>query len=479
MWDYIKEMPADLVGQKILSFLDIKSIALLERALTSTVRLSTLHSFLKFSPTLSGSVSVPRQFNKLKWLQDRHCRIAEGVVCLQELKAVVDFYLFDEITLHIKYRILPKQIEMLSIAAYNKCFKVIIDVDQDSVTMLKLFSRLKNMHAFSAKGYHDNWMRDALGCGNRTGLQHITLFSSSSRISHRTVTAIAKHCPNLQSLNVNRFDNISAALFTLSKRRLPRKALSIVQGLPELRVEHAAHCAHALSRISELSFHPSTDNRNLPGLLPYLTGMKELCANSKDDHVLLPILIVVGLPLERVMLGEYSSTTAEQVMELVQSCSGSLTVLHLKHTSPTVTNAMVTALVPHSPHLQELVVGSFRTSTSMDSCVLALSWHCPQLRELNMYCHGKASEITLLQLIAACPQLQVLGVPVHTLPPYLSKRLFQCRNKQVQWGTLKPHSTIAPWVAMRIAMLSLHCYQAAPQHLYTLDTLIRKFQSLF
>lgn len=113
MWKYIQNLPTELVGQKILSFLDLKSIALLERALTCPDRLTTLHSFLKISPSFPESV-------------------------------VID--MIDEITLHVQRIILTNQLDMLSVAAYKKCCTVHITDKQDSATMVILFSRLKSMH---------------------------------------------------------------------------------------------------------------------------------------------------------------------------------------------------------------------------------------------------------------------------------------------------------------------------------------------
>ena len=455
------ELPAELVGQKVLSFLDLKSIVLLERALTTTKKMSTLHSFLKISPAFAGSVLIPNDASKFKWLQVRHCRITQGVINLDKLEAPFDVDVINELTLCglDQDRNISNKIGMISNKAFEKCKKVALNgTTQDLATIVELFSRLQNMRTLITDCFIDDWFEDALNnTTSGTTLERITFNDFPTSLT--TVAAIVKHCPNLLSLEVFRFADTNEALLTLSEHKLPKEFLGVSHVLPELSVEQAFLCAHALSRICRL--HTYYLSHCLHSL-PYLTGLRELYVGSHVDHILLPILSQHCLSLEIVRLSEYSSATVEQVVELIQSCSGTLTVLQLNHASCVESNTLATALVPHCPHLQELVFGSLMVShprTTMDSSVLALSWHCPQLRELNMYCHGKASEITLLQLIAACPQLQVLEVPEYTVPPYFSRRLFQRRNKKVQWGTLKPHSTIAPWVAMRIAMLKLHCCQ--------------------
>ena len=467
-----------------MSFLDLKSIALLERALTSLNRLSTLHSFLEIAPTFPGSVLLPKQLNKWKWLQNCRCHIAEGIVCLEKMEAPMDVDLIDEITLYIKHRILPKQIEMLSIEAYEKCIKVEIhNVDQDSGIIVELFSRLKNMRTLIADGPMDTWIELILKFTDRIALESIVLYRLLT--SQSLVIAIAKHCPNLKSLTVSRFADINASLRTLSEHQLPKDDLVISYVLSGLRLEHATHCTYALSRIRTLYLYsfPSNFHINILGLL---SGIREVRAESDGGHILLPALTQLHLALQRFSLSSFSSASVEQVTDLIQSSCGdsgsSLTTLELTKRIPEQTNELVIALVPHCPHLQHLVLGTFwlkRTNISMDAILLALSWHCPHLRSLDIDMPYQVTELGLLQLIAACPQLLMLRVSMDSKISVLYGKLFQSYQRNTCWGTMKPHSTIAPWVAMRIAMLRLHCCQEAPQHPYTLDTLIRLLLSLF
>ena len=476
MWEYIKELPADLVGQKILSFLDLKSIVLLERALTCPVRLSTLHSFIRIAPSFSGNVTIPNDFNKWKWLKKRNCRITEGVVNLNMLTDAVDVDLIDKLALLVMLlsTSLPTNIEKLYSNAYEKCCTLEVFVlYEDLFSMVVLLSQLKNIRKMSVDCLTTiDWFASALLYVNITALEEITFTCFST--SQSAVIAIAKNCPNLKLLTMSSFANTNESLRILSEYNLPREKLEISGWLTELSADQATHCAHALSRIRSLH---TGDLSYWLHCIPHLTGLREIRVGSRGDHQLLLILALDCLPLERVKLSMFSSATVVDVTVFIRSCSNTLTSLNLSGKSSIVGNPLITALAPHCPHLQELVISSpwWSTATCLDSSILALSWHCPQLRSLDIEMYGKVTELALLQLIAACPQLLMLRVSMNTKTSVLYGKLFQSYNRKTCWGTLKPHSTIAPWLAMRIAMLSLHCCQEAPQQPYTLDTLIRLF----
>lgn len=233
-----------------------------------------------------GKVNISSQVTKFKWLKKRHCRISHGVVCLNMIQATLDIDLINDLTLHVKRRLISARIKFLSDKAYEKCFNVHIDDYQDPVIIVELFSRLKNMRTLIVDGIINTWIDSALFCNNSKGLEHITLFSSSTTTPQSTVTAIVKHCPNLKSFEVSQFADTNAALCILSEHMLPQERLNLSLGFATLQSEQAAHCVHALSRISGLYLHSHSDIMNIVGLLPYLTGMKFLTANSKDDHIL-------------------------------------------------------------------------------------------------------------------------------------------------------------------------------------------------
>ena len=354
MWENFIELPTALIVDHIFRFLNLKSVALLERALTSPDRLTTLHSFLELCPAFEGTVYVSTQMSKMRWLQKRRCRIAKGVIYLEQLKAAVDVDQIDELTLYVRKRLIPNQIDMLSDVAYKNISKVDISVDdQDRSIMLKLFSRLKNMRTLSATGNIDDWIEDALNSTDRTALEKITF--NDFPTSHTTVAAIVKHCPNLLSLEVFRFADTNEALLTLSEHKLPKELLGVSHSLSDLSVEQADRCAHALSRIRSLCTSKASWPADiLLGLAPYLTGLKGLWLKSSIDHKLLPLLAQHSLSLERVRICTHSSVTVELLAVLIVSNRDSLTSLRINSDLSIAKTMLLTELMPYCPHLKGL-----------------------------------------------------------------------------------------------------------------------------
>ena len=355
MWENFIELPTALIVDHIFRFLNLKSIALLERALTSPDKLATFHSFLELCPAFEGTVYVSTQMSKMRWLQKRRCRIAKGVIYLEQLKAAVDVDQIDELTLYVRKRLIPNQIDMLSDVAYKNISQVDISVDdQDRSIMLELFSRLKNIRTLSAPGNIDDWIEDALNSStNSTSLESITLKHIPT--SQTTVAAIVKHCPNLLSLEVFRFADTHEALLTLSEHKLPKELLGVSHALSELSITQAARCAHALSRIRSLcTSRASWPADLLLGLAPYLTGLKGLWLKSKIDHKLLPLLAQHSLSLERVRICTHSSVTVELLAVLIQSNRDSLTSLRINSDLSIAKTMLLKELMPYCPHLQGL-----------------------------------------------------------------------------------------------------------------------------
>ena len=111
----------------------------------------------------------------------------------------------------------------------------------------------------------------------------------------------------------------ATSLIALSERGLPLEEFSI-PSIPIPSAEIAAQCAHALSRIRELSTYDTVENLNVT--IPYLTGLSGLHLNNSKDHLLVPYMVPVELVqkhcagLEVLLIGIFSSITPQQLCEL-------------------------------------------------------------------------------------------------------------------------------------------------------------------
>ena len=231
------------------------------------------------------------------------------------------------------------------------------------------------------------------------------------QLTDQSVIALAQQCSRLKKLKLQ-YSTLNAAVFrALSERGLPLEELDIPR-FPIPSAELAAQCAHALSRIPQLStvsYILETDD--VFYVAQYMTGLHNLYLNSSDDHLLVPHLQQGHCAsVEILTIGSDSSITPQQLNELVTGCNQ----LHtLRIHQPTCTSEEI--LVPvelarSCPHLQEIILDC--RSELTEEGVLALATHCRQLREINIPYIACTVE-TVKQLAQHCRRLTKLLIGVH------------------------------------------------------------------
>ena len=229
------------------------------------------------------------------------------------------------------------------------------------------------------------------------------------RITDHSVIALAQHCSRLKKLELYWSKLTAAFLMALSKRGLPLDELQIAW-IPIPSAEIAAQCAHALSRIRQLSTHRikgSVDDMRYA--LQYMTGLRKLNLGNSEDHLLMPhlLLLLQGqccAGLESLMIGSDSRITPDQLSDLVAVCPQlhTLTIFN-----PTCTSdAAIAVLTRSCPHLQKLILYS---SEVTEEGVLVLAAHCRQLREIYIP-YITVTEETVRQLAQHCRRLTQLHV---------------------------------------------------------------------
>ena len=230
-------------------------------------------------------------------------------------------------------------------------------------------------------------------------LEELNLYSH--QLTDQSVIALAQHCSRLKKLGLNL---TVTSMIALSESGLPLEKLDIPR-IPIPSAEIAAQCAHALSRIRYLVTYSNSYSR-----IQYMTGLRQLCLESSEDHLLVPhlLLLLQGqccVGLESLTIGSDSSITPQLLYELVALCPQ----LHtLQISKPTCTSDAVLVELTHScPHLQKVTLDSNGKVT--DVGVLALTAHCRQLRELDMP-HITVTEETVRQLAQHCRRLTELRV---------------------------------------------------------------------
>ena len=144
------------------------------------------------------------------------------------------------------------------------------------------------------------------------------------RITDHSVIALAQHCSRLKKLMLYWGPITASALIALSERGLPLEELHFIPRIPIPSAEIAAQCAHALSWIRQLhtNRYASTMD-NLLNSIQYMTGLRTLCLNSSNDHLLVPHLLLQGhlAGLESLIIKPLSSVTPQQHSEIMARCS--------------------------------------------------------------------------------------------------------------------------------------------------------------
>ena len=204
------------------------------------------------------------------------------------------------------------------------------------------------------------------------------------QLTDQFVIALAQHCSRLKKLELNGSRYTAASLIALLERGLPLEELGI-PWIPILSAEIAAQCAHALSCIRQLSTHRTVGSvEDMRYAIQYMAGLRQLCLESSEDHLLVPHLLLLlqrqcCAGLEKLIMGSGSSITPQQLSELVAVCPQLHTLTIYK---PTCTSDTVLVELAHScPHLQKVTLYSSKVT---EEGVLALAAHCRQLREIHI-----------------------------------------------------------------------------------------------
>ena len=418
MWVQLTNLPPVLVGQIILTCLDLKSIVTLEAAVANREQLQILRSLFSYYTEFDVEINIPQEIAKLKWLQDHDFAIRKARVNLDQISATFETKLINEIILIDKCLISSKSLSYLPDSCYEKVFSAVFNCEQNANLMEVLFSRLVNLRELTVHCLPDGWIKGALKrlyeeSNNNVLIEKIYMFVEGSE-SESSVVEIARYCPRLQSLWVW-FKIDEDSLLALSKHCPLLKKL-FIQCIPRLStVEIAALCAPALSCIQDITtpyLLADNDTSQYARTIPYLTSVKCVYANGRRDHILLPLISQYCVHLEEVTIGKRSSATLTQLLQLVQNYPSLHTISLCNpffYTDEIVIGLAQRCTNLHSFSLAiEVVVN---TTNITDASLLALSEHCPKLQKLQLQYCTQITETAILLLVQQCKHLNFLAIP--------------------------------------------------------------------
>ena len=219
------------------------------------------------------------------------------------------------------------------------------------------------------------------------------------QLTDKSVIALAQHCSRLKKFKLDYSKITTNSLIALSERGLPLEELYV----PWIRipsVEIAAQCAHALSRIREVS--SESYYGTLHYAIQYMTGLRKLSLDCSYDDML-PILQVHCADLEFIKIWTSSTITPQHLSEIAKRCSKLRTYCTI---NPYCTSDAVLVEMAHNcSHLQEFILDCSPKVT--EKGVQALAAHCKQLRKIDIR-ETKITEDTVRQLAQYCRHLTFL-----------------------------------------------------------------------
>ena len=439
----IENLPVDLVGTKILGYLSLKDIVLLERACRSKESHQLFLQSIPHFPAVTLPSCQHSNISTLTWFSNKQCKLESLTVRLPastgdnpSLHLMLQDLQVNNFIVEINSKITKESLKPIidSNAGY-KVQNIIIKGNQNKKAIEQLSACTGNVKALTIRNSKNcsNWLTaDILSRWNLTNITidecetKLTSFTAivqscveltsiyllhSINIDDSAVITIAQHCPKLETLVIEPTKLTYASLITLSERVLPSEELYIptIPHIPTADI--AKRCSHALSRIRSIyTTDPLNKNHHTAIImLPYLTGLKRLCLYS-DFESNLPLLAQYCHQLTEITVC-YSGFIVEDVLSLCHA-NPLLQELSLLFDGG-VTDTVLIELIHTCPHLHTLYL-PYETDIT-DIGILALSEQCIGLRILSMIDCYQVTEVAVLQLIQRCRKLTRLEVSSRSL----------------------------------------------------------------
>ena len=418
MWDYLNLLPPIIVGQVILTFLDLKALVQLERALADPSSTIIFRALLKFTPKLENTIVLPKQKELLQWLYDRECKITKANLCLHKITTTLNLECIDEIKLCIEGEVDSNMLDLISAIHYEKIVELFIECgNQDVEIMEELFSLLKNLQIIETHCETDEWLSNAFyNLHEDNNCIHTIKLHRNWNITDDDINTIVECCPNLLTLRVISEQITYISLLTLSEHKLPLKDLYFIAWIPIPNIEIAFRCSYALSCISGTTTKTHTevvDVNTYSFGLSYMTKLRDLTILSNYDHILLPILTQYTLTLDCLYLYSASSATMEQIINFIKSCKQILSLkFDMTGNSILFNDNLIDKIAPYCCNLLIISFEKTTTTTITDNSLISLGRYCHKLYHCDF---SKCLEITQFGLnfiLQCCNILNTIKLPL-------------------------------------------------------------------
>ena len=207
MLEYLIQLPCEVMGERMMGFLDLNDIMQFEKAAASQKSQSLLRAVFPYCPPIIVVKPPENLYNLIytshNWFKKRQCRV-QLVRISVELFSEVDFdhsILEGNIELYLKANATPGDIlRFVNPECSRKITQLQIEGDQDPVVMGVLFSQLCNVRNLYIQSSNlSQWIENVNKIG--PSINELAVFDSIREMN--TINTITKYCPYLEKLSWN------------------------------------------------------------------------------------------------------------------------------------------------------------------------------------------------------------------------------------------------------------------------------------
>ena len=447
----LEDLPVELVGTNVFSYLSLKDVVMLERACGSEKSHQAFMEQIPHRPPVVlpfwkyTNISTLNWFAKSKFrIQSLTVRLPGNNPGLHVKNLQVDYFeLF--IDSYTTIECLKPLLES-NVGYKVRTLEIVGDQNKEVVEQLSACtSNVKQLTIRNSNNCMDWLTADIL---SRWKLKEISFDSAihvelllvlskteltsikllSNNIDDAAVIAIAQHCPKLETLLLESRNITWTSLVALSERGLSLKELDIAS-IPNIpAVDIARRCSHALSCIRNIdinNLHQNGPDASI--LIPYMTGLTSVRLRYYNCRT--SILLLTQHCHKLTIIDVYGNGYPES--DILSLCRANPLLEKIYcHCRCDFTDTTLIELIHACPHLHTLYLPNETNIT--DIGILALSEHCPQQQLLAINkCH-KVTEVAVLQLLQRCRKLTRLGVSSSTVSEETWTQLDKNTQKRVR-----------------------------------------------
>ena len=432
MFKWFENLPVEFVGTKVMGLLVVKDIVMLERACGSKASHQHFMNMILYSPPVVLPYEIHDNISSLEWFATKSCKLHSLTIYLPSNNAF--FYIknlqVDSIDLRIesdidiqhcqplfesdlRYKVksidvtaavVDKEVmEQLSIFTEN-IIKLQVEIDNSNWLTVDILSRWK-LKEIILVGTVVNKVFITLIAQTCTELTSLSLNISSTLLDDFVMNIVAQHCTKLEKLKFSYLCTIRYhSLIALSERGLPLEELAIpsIPNIPTADI--ARHCSHALSCIRHLNTCDLYNNdQDATILIPYMKGLTRVDLDYYCDSYI-PMLTQHCHKLTEINVDNRDC----HVSDILSLCRANPLLQELIYWNSGFTDIALIELLHACPNLHTLDLPNETNIT--DIGILALSEHCAKLQCLIIYSSPQVTEAAVLQLLQRCRKLTTLEV---------------------------------------------------------------------